>query len=234
MFRISVNEKQLRLKKKLEVLLGLELAVLKSNTNARWAVRIEWAAITEDATPTGAAITVTADAGANTLTAAAHGLAEGTPVKVASSGTVPGGLTAGTVYYVKNTDTNTLQLSAALGGAVLDLTSAGTGTITVTAQPGRNLKEVVWNPVPLLEQVLEVTPVPLCTRWGAGSRGRWCQRWIRSRPPASCTDLRRGVRRPRPAQTSCCGGVWCASTRKTTKVIRVGSWPSWGWIARWA
>jgi hypothetical protein len=81
----------------------------------------------EDASP----ITVTADAGADTFTAVAHGLANGDTVQVASTGTLPGGFAALTIYYVVNKTDDTFQLSLAAGGAAIDVTSAGTGTVTV-------------------------------------------------------------------------------------------------------
>lgn len=91
--------------------------------------------------------TVTAvSAVADTLTIAGHGLenADG-PVRVASTGTLPGGLAADTDYWVIRVDANTIKLAAtfvATGGeqplgaanpkTPVDITSAGSGTITVS------------------------------------------------------------------------------------------------------
>jgi hypothetical protein len=75
--------------------------------------------------------TVTGSAAADTLTKASHGLANGTPVMIMSSGTIPSGLVADYVYHVVNTATNTFQLAAVSGGTAIDLTSDGTGTIEV-------------------------------------------------------------------------------------------------------
>ena len=56
LFLFSVNDRQLRLKKALEVQFGIELAVLKSTTKAQWSVVIEWGGFTKDdaPAPTGA------------------------------------------------------------------------------------------------------------------------------------------------------------------------------------
>jgi hypothetical protein len=81
----------------------------------------------EDAAP----ITVTADAATDAFTATAHGLANGDTVQVASTGTLPGGFTALTIYYVVGATANTFQLAATAGGSAIDVTSAGTGTVTV-------------------------------------------------------------------------------------------------------
>ena len=51
LFLFSVNDRQLRLKKSLEVQCGIELAVLKSNTRAQWSLVIEWGSITRDDAP---------------------------------------------------------------------------------------------------------------------------------------------------------------------------------------
>jgi hypothetical protein len=51
LFRIAVNERQLRLKKRFELRFALELAVLKSNTSALWSVAIEVGEKTKASTP---------------------------------------------------------------------------------------------------------------------------------------------------------------------------------------
>ena len=66
-----------------------------------------------------------------------HGLKAGQPVVFSTTGALPTGLTAGTVYYVSATGltTNAFSVSATVGGAVVNTTAAGTGTHTVTAPP---------------------------------------------------------------------------------------------------
>ena len=70
------------------------------------------------------------DTGTETLTSNAHGYANGTAVQVASTATLPGGLSASTTYYVVGATANTFQLALTSGGSPINLTSAGTGTIT--------------------------------------------------------------------------------------------------------
>lgn len=71
--------------------------------------------------------------------AGGHALEAGAPVVFdADSGTLPTGLTAGTVYYVvaAGLTPTTFSVAAAPGGAAIATTAAGTATsITATAQP---------------------------------------------------------------------------------------------------
>lgn len=57
-----------------------------------------------------------------------HGLADGTRVSFATIVTTTG-ISVNTVYYVVNSTTNTFQLSLTNGGAVLPLTTNGSGTL---------------------------------------------------------------------------------------------------------
>jgi len=58
--------------------------------------------------------------------------ATGTPIKVRSSGTVPGGLTANTTYFVINVSNTVIKLATtaalATAGTPIDITNVGTGT----------------------------------------------------------------------------------------------------------
>lgn len=71
------------------------------------------------------------DDATDTLTSNGHGLADGTAVKIHAATTLPGGLSATRVYYIRDTATNTFKLATTAGGTAVDLTSAGSGTITV-------------------------------------------------------------------------------------------------------
>ena len=66
-----------------------------------------------------------------------HGLQAGQPVVFSTTGALPTGLTAGTVYYVSATGltADAFSVSATAGGAAIVTTLAGTGTHTVTAPP---------------------------------------------------------------------------------------------------
>lgn len=69
----------------------------------------------------------------DTITVTAHGLSNNDgPFFVASTGAEPGGLTALTPYWIVNATTNTFQLAAVKTGAAVDITSAGTGLLTLT------------------------------------------------------------------------------------------------------
>ena len=69
----------------------------------------------------------------DTLTITAHGLVTGMgPAQMDSSGAVPGGAVRGQSYFIIVLDANTVQLALTEDGDPVDLTSAGTGTITLT------------------------------------------------------------------------------------------------------
>lgn len=65
------------------------------------------------------------------LFGSANGFGDGTPVvlSVAPGFTLPGGFSAGTVYYVVNVSGGNYQLSATLGGSAITVTSSGSGFI---------------------------------------------------------------------------------------------------------
>jgi len=86
---------------------------------------------------TSGALFITAvDTGADTLTAANHGLFENSRLVVFDVGFgVPGGLTANPVeYWVRNPTTNTFQLAATPGGSVVDITSDPGGNVGYSAK----------------------------------------------------------------------------------------------------
>lgn len=71
------------------------------------------------------------DTGTDTLTSNGHGLTDGTRVKIYATTTMPGGLSATRVYFVRDAATNTFKLALTAAGAAIDVTSAGSGTISV-------------------------------------------------------------------------------------------------------
>ena len=74
-------------------------------------------------------VVFTADSATDFITKAAHGLANNSRIRVSNSGgALPTGLTAATDYYIVNATTNTFQVSLTTGGAVIDITTNGTGT----------------------------------------------------------------------------------------------------------
>lgn len=68
----------------------------------------------------------------DTIQSPAHGYAD-TQKVVFYGGTVPGGLTEGTVYYVRDSVTDSFKVAATSGGVAIDLTSAGSGGCMVSA-----------------------------------------------------------------------------------------------------
>ena len=86
--------------------------------------------------------TFTVDAGANTLVLSGSDLADvsvSTPVILSSDETLPGGLDAGTIYYLHGIDNvnKTVQLATnslnAMQGTAVNITDQGSGTHTLTA-----------------------------------------------------------------------------------------------------
>lgn len=76
----------------------------------------------------GTAVTFTADAGTDVITAVSHGLSDGARVLLKSTTTLPAGLSANTIYFVRDSATNTFKLATSSGGSAIDITDAGTGT----------------------------------------------------------------------------------------------------------
>jgi hypothetical protein len=86
----------------------------------------------EDTSVEDSTQTVTADAGADTLTHTAHELEDGETVTFSNSGgALPGGLSASVLYYVRDSAANTFRVALTSGGSAVDITSAGTGTHSV-------------------------------------------------------------------------------------------------------
>lgn len=97
-------------------------------------------------------IDFTANAGTNLGTAAGHNIVTGTPVTVTSSGTLPGGLVAGTTYYIEVAGVNTFYFltryvagiyGLAASPYLVDITSAGSGTHTIHVATGGQVIDAV-------------------------------------------------------------------------------------------
>lgn len=100
-----------------------------------------------------------------------HDFRTGQIVRLQSTGTIPGGLSAGTSYYVLDADNEagTFQLSATATGSPITITSAGSGTIycglqvaslrisaAYTSQLGRSERTSINNSVEYLPRYLSV------------------------------------------------------------------------------
>jgi hypothetical protein len=61
-----------------------------------------------------------------------HTFLAGSPIVLSTSGALPTGLTAGTIYYVVNPASNTFQLATAPGGSAINTTGSQSGVHTAT------------------------------------------------------------------------------------------------------
>jgi hypothetical protein len=104
----------------------------ETNTNTSTYVAWQWKANGAGSTNsngTAKSSSVTVDSGTDTVTWNSHGMSDGQKIGFFAA-TMPGGLSAGTLYYVRDAATNTFKVAASSGGAAIDITSNGT---TVTA-----------------------------------------------------------------------------------------------------
>lgn len=65
----------------------------------------------------------------------AHPLVNGLPVVLSTTGALPTGLVAGTIYYVVGATANTFNLSATVGGAAINTTGSQSGVHTAVCAP---------------------------------------------------------------------------------------------------
>lgn len=64
------------------------------------------------------------------ITSVGHGFVLNDPVRLTTvGGTIPGGLSAGVVYYARDIGADTFGLAASAGGALVNVTSAGSGAL---------------------------------------------------------------------------------------------------------
>lgn len=83
-----------------------------------------------DKSPTTVTVSI---ASPGVVTWTAHGLINGQAVQLSTTGALPTGLTAGTVYYVVNKAADTFELAATLGGASINTSGTQSGVHTATA-----------------------------------------------------------------------------------------------------
>lgn len=74
--------------------------------------------------------------GYDSITITTHGLVTGQPIRLITGGTLPGGLLPSATYYIIRVDADTFQFATnvwnAFAGTVVDLTSSGSGSSTMT------------------------------------------------------------------------------------------------------
>ena len=117
------------------------------------------------------------------ITWTANGLPNDTPVVLSTTGSLPTGLTAGTVYYVVDRTTNTFRLSETPGGAPITTTGSQSGTHTATAQIHTVFESQVdsntGNP-PAIDDQTKWIPVGPTNRWAMLDLLRSSKTWAAS------------------------------------------------------
>jgi hypothetical protein len=81
-----------------------------------------------------------------------YAIANGTPVKLTTTGTLPTGFTSGTTYYVVNSvstsSLNTCQLATTVDGTAINTSGSQSGTHTITINAGAamwGIPRAIWN-----------------------------------------------------------------------------------------
>ncbi|MGH6842831.1 MAG: phage tail protein, partial [Methylocella sp.] len=101
-------------------------------TNAQYGVLFPAASIdatTLLASPVSSTVTISIASPA-VVTWTAHGLSNGQAVKFSTTGALPTGLAAATVYFVVSAATNTFQVAAAAGGSAINTSGSQSGVHT--------------------------------------------------------------------------------------------------------
>ena len=109
------------------------------------------------AATSSSAVTITIASPA-VVTWAGHGLAADTPVVLLTTGALPTGLSANTVYYVSSPATNTFQLAATKGGTAINTSGSQSGTHTAYAYAMGNIVDLTMTY--LGQQVTPGIPLP--------------------------------------------------------------------------
>ncbi len=76
---------------------------------------------------------------------AGHGLSNGQALQLKTSGALPTGLTAGTVYYVVNAGTDDFQLEASVGGGAIATSGSQSGTHTAASIGANEVSGNGWD-----------------------------------------------------------------------------------------
>ena len=65
----------------------------------------------------------------DTITISNHGFSDGDPLIFAGDGTIAGGISKHTTYYVRDVNTNTFKVASTTGGTAIDLTNDSAGSL---------------------------------------------------------------------------------------------------------
>lgn len=112
--------------------LTMDAAIDQLNRVYRYTGAVFYAALFTDGTTNQqvSGVNITTD----TFTSSAHNLVDGCRVRFVSNGALPAPLVANTTYYVVNVASDTFRISLVKGGNAIDITTAGSGGLTVIEQ----------------------------------------------------------------------------------------------------
>jgi len=102
-----------------------------NNTNFSW-------------TPVSRVATCTISDASPAVVTVSNSFVAGEPVVFSTTGSLPTGLTAGTVYYAKSPTGSSLNVSATPGGAAINTSSAGSGTQSITSHYSALSSNAQW------------------------------------------------------------------------------------------
>lgn len=112
------------------------------------------------AIPNEGRLALSVDTTANTFALGDHSFATGDPVhfRAELGGSLPAPLVAGAVYYAIATTEDTFQVSATVGGAAIDLTTAGSEILVIAPLP---IDQAIAYGARVIDQALVAHAVPL-------------------------------------------------------------------------
>lgn len=94
----------------------------------------------------------TADAGTDVLTCAGHGKSNGDTIRFQGND-LPAPLAEGTPYYVRDVSGSTFKVESSIGGGAIDLTDAGSGSMTFVNADGLNKFHIFEGPATVGGQI---------------------------------------------------------------------------------
>ena len=104
----------------------------------------------------------TADEPTNVFTITGHGFANGDrKMMYTSGGTLPAGLSANTVYFVRDVTANTFKLALTSGGTAIDITTAGTGALYIHSATQNEISDTFTTPIDITDHKNGVVIIPI-------------------------------------------------------------------------
>jgi hypothetical protein len=136
-----------------------------------------------DATKGVNPVIVTISVASPAVITASRSFTDGMAVQFSSTGTLPTGLTAGTVYYVVNASGVTFNVAATAGGVGVTTTVAGSGTISIESR-GIALQSMAYaSDAPTIQSTIIVSDTSRfvmamgCNDYGATEQNQMLIRW---------------------------------------------------------